>query len=77
MVNKVVTLNVKTRRGVKHMRFECLKDLGNNKYILLCNKRLCIGEKISWGLWSISTMIDVSKPSMIELECEQLNIKQE
>lgn len=76
MVNKIVTLNVKTKKGVRHLRFEFLKDLGNNKYLLINKSKIFVGEKVSWGLWNISELADIKNKPIIQQECGELHTKE-
>lgn len=73
--NKIVTLNVKTKEGVKHIRFEVLKRLDDTRCVLFANDRLYIGRLISWGAWSLTSAANLDEPIVFEQECAELYTK--
>lgn len=71
-VNNYVTLNVKSKHGgIVHVQFELLKDLGNNRYILYAQERLCIGIRSATGLWTMTSVIDLLD-GLDEENCKEL-----
>lgn len=57
--NNIVTLQIKTKFGVAPVKFEKIKDLGNNRFILYSQERLCIAYNESFKMWKITDIIDL------------------